>query len=31
VDTGSAGLISDIAQGPTLGMRNMQLGLRLSW
>ena len=31
VDTGSAGLISSLASGPTLGMRRMQFGLRLSW
>ncbi len=31
VDTGSAGLITDIQSGPTLGMRRMQFGLRLAW
>ena len=31
VDTGSAGLISSLASGPTLGMRRMQFGLRLGW
>ncbi len=31
VDTGSAGLISSLASGPTLGMRRMQFGLRLRW
>ena len=31
VDTGSAGLISGLASGPTLGMRRMQFGLRLGW
>ena len=31
VDSGTAGKIFDILSGPTLGMRNMQFGLRLSW
>jgi hypothetical protein len=28
---GNAGQITDIQTGPTLGMRNMQFGLRLAW
>ncbi len=31
VDAGNAGVITDIQSGPTLGMRNMQFGLRLNW
>lgn len=31
VDTGTAGLITSLASGPTLGMRRMQFGLRLAW